>query len=234
MSTPPSWDNLRRHARALETALDSKLTSYSKLASSISRSGGTRDELVMEEEGEGGYKLVEEEVEELIAKLTQTVEQLSETLNDPDETPSTTMLHAVQRHREVLGDYKRDFLQTRTNVQHALNSQNLLGSVRKDINAFKAARSTTADALLNERSTIDSSHRMTDEVLEQAYATRSDFAQQRSSLQNINSRMGSTLNTLPGMNTLLGLIQSKRRKDTIILGCVIGTLTVLFLMYVVG
>lgn len=46
-------------------------------------------------------------------QLTQTVEQLSETLNDPDETPSTTMLHAVQRHREVLGDYKRDFLQTR-------------------------------------------------------------------------------------------------------------------------
>lgn len=106
-----------------------------------------------------------------LLQLTQTVEQLSETLNDPDETPSTTMLHAVQRHREVLGDYKRDFLQTRvrpylrfssiwvaedgheaetlealsdfpllldpflcqTNVQHALNSQNLLGSVRKDI-----------------------------------------------------------------------------------------------------
>jgi hypothetical protein len=36
------------------------------------------------------------------------------------------------------------------------------------------------------------------------------------------------------MNTLLGLIQSKRRRDTIILGCVIGTLTVLFLTYVVG
>ena len=62
--------DLRRHGRALETALDSKLTPYSKLASSISRSGGQRDELVMEEEGEGGYKLVEEEVEELIAKVS--------------------------------------------------------------------------------------------------------------------------------------------------------------------
>jgi len=124
----------------------------------------------MEEEGEGGYKLVEEEVEELIAKvrpteegrkderllesfalratkppggyleniadlvyalfrviqLTQTVEQLSETLNDPDETPSTTMLHAVQRHREVLGDYKRDFLQTRVR-SHFLSSGRNLG-----------------------------------------------------------------------------------------------------------
>ena len=49
-----------------------------------------------------------------------------------------------------------------------------------------------------------------------------------------SSASSSVPDTLPGMNTLLGLIQSKRRKDTIILGCIIGTLTVLFLMYVVG
>lgn len=65
----PHSIDLRRHARSLETALDSKLTTYSKVASSISRSGGARDELVMEEEGEGGYKLVEEEVEELMSKV---------------------------------------------------------------------------------------------------------------------------------------------------------------------
>jgi hypothetical protein len=31
--------------------------------------------------------------------------------------------------------------------------------------AYKTARSSTADALLNERGTIDSSHRMTDDLL---------------------------------------------------------------------
>lgn len=75
MST--SWDNARRHARALETALDSKLSSYSKLAASIARGsslGGSssRDELSMEEEGIGGYKLVEEEIEELLSKVGLT------------------------------------------------------------------------------------------------------------------------------------------------------------------
>jgi Golgi SNAP receptor complex protein 1 len=56
----------------LETALDAKLASYTKLAQSIARGGSSssnRDELSMEEEGVGGYKLVEEEVEELIAKV---------------------------------------------------------------------------------------------------------------------------------------------------------------------
>ncbi|CED82245.1 28 kda golgi snare protein [Phaffia rhodozyma] len=235
MSSSTSYDNLRRHARALETALDSKLTAYSKVASTISSTGlvsRNKDELSLQEEGEGigGWRLAEEEVEELVGKLSETLDQLSEWLNDPAVTPSTSQLHAVQRHREVLADYRRDFTQTKNNIQHTLNSQNLLGSVRKDINAYKTARSSTADALLNERNTIDSSHRMTDDILEQAYATRSDFASQRTSLNGINSRMGSTLNTLPGMNTLLGLIQSKRRRDSIILGCVIGTLTVGFLI----
>jgi Golgi SNAP receptor complex protein 1 len=42
----------------------------------------------------------------------------------------------------------------------------LLGSVRDEISAFKAGSSSTAsDALLSERGKIDSSHRMTDEIL---------------------------------------------------------------------
>lgn len=61
-----AWDNARRHARALETALDGKLASYSKLAATISRTHGGSDE---GDDGAGGYKLVEEEIEELLEKV---------------------------------------------------------------------------------------------------------------------------------------------------------------------
>lgn len=73
MST--AWDNGRRHARALETALDGKVASYSKLAAVISRKtsstagSSSSDSAVLDEEGEGGYKLVEEEIEELLGKV---------------------------------------------------------------------------------------------------------------------------------------------------------------------
>lgn len=68
-----SWDNARRHARALETALDAKLSTYSKIASTITRGGGggsssTSREAELED-GVGGYKLVEEEIEELLSKV---------------------------------------------------------------------------------------------------------------------------------------------------------------------
>lgn len=70
-----SWDNARRHARALESALDTKLASYSRIAADIAgggRFGGpSRDTLAQEEEGVGGYKLVEEEVEELLDKVSR-------------------------------------------------------------------------------------------------------------------------------------------------------------------
>ena len=69
MST--SWDNARRHARALETALDAKLSTYSKIASTITRAGSSSSKPEDSEDGEGGYKLVEEEIEELISKVSQ-------------------------------------------------------------------------------------------------------------------------------------------------------------------
>lgn len=74
MST--SWDNARRHARALETALDAKVSTYSKIASTITRGGGSGGNAGSSsreaelEDGAGGYKLVEEEIEELLSKVS--------------------------------------------------------------------------------------------------------------------------------------------------------------------
>lgn len=75
MST--AWDNARRHARALETALDAKVSTYSKIASTITRGGssgsgnaGSSSREAELEDGAGGYKLVEEEIEELLSKVS--------------------------------------------------------------------------------------------------------------------------------------------------------------------
>ena len=38
--------------------------------------------------------------------------------------------------------------------------------------------------------------------------------------------------TIPGINGVIGMIKSRRRRDSIIVGCVIGLCTVLLLMYI--
>ena len=128
-----TWENARKHARALDARLETKLTAYSKLAAQIS-AGSPRpstDKLSEQEEGIGGYKLMEEEIDELLEKvsmlshtlpssdadnglqLSGAIDALTALLNSPDIPPSTSMMHAASRHRDVLDDYRRDFIRTR-------------------------------------------------------------------------------------------------------------------------
>lgn len=61
--------------------------------------------------------------------------------------------------------------------------------------AYKAAHASTTDALLAERDHIDGSHRMTDQLLDQAYETRAEFGRQRNAISGINTRMHGVLGT---------------------------------------
>ncbi|KAI0348302.1 V-snare-domain-containing protein [Trametopsis cervina] len=218
------YDSLHRQCRTLESLFDAKLTSYSRLASTI-----TRNQEDIEASGSAErWRDLEAEVEELLQKLGELNDQMSKLSNDPDTPPSQSMLRAIQRHREVYQDYSKELRRTKTNVQHALDQANLLTGVRNDIDAYK---SSAADSLLAERDHIDSSHRMTDDMLAQAYETRADFGRQRTTLNGIQTRMGGVLNQIPGINNLLGMIKTRRRRDAIIIGCIIGLCMVLLLTY---
>ena len=52
----------------------------------------------------------------LDGQLKETVEEMAALLNDPENPPTQSMLHAVQRHRDVLEDYKVDFKRTKARV----------------------------------------------------------------------------------------------------------------------
>ncbi|KAK7465474.1 protein transport protein gos1 [Stygiomarasmius scandens] len=218
-----TYEQLHRQCRTLENLFDSKLTSYSQLVSTISRSNDDVEASGSRER----WKDLEVEAEDLLEKLEETNEQLSTLANNPD-TLSPSMLRAIQRHRELFQDYSRELKRTKASVQNALDQANLLNGVRNDIDAYK---SSAADSLLAERGRIDSSHRMTDELLDQAYETRSEFSRQRTSLAGINARMTSVLNTMPGINNLVSMIKSRRRRDSIIMGVVIGICIILLFSY---
>lgn len=72
------------------------------------------------------------------------------------------------------------------------------------------------------------------DIPSQAYATREDFAQQRSMLARIDSRMGGVLSQMPGINSLITMIRTRRRRDTVILGLVVAACTILLLGYLFG
>jgi Golgi SNAP receptor complex protein 1 len=219
-----TYDSLHRQCRTLESLFDSKLTAYARLASSI-----TKNEDDVEASGSRErWRDIQGEVEDLLEKLKETNDALLALSSNPNSTPSQSMSRAIQRHREVYQDYARELQRTKTNIQHVLEQANLLTGVRNDIDAYK---SSAADSLLAELGRIDSSHRMIDDTLEQAYETRTEFSRQSNSLAGINTRMTGVINTIPGINNLLAMITSRRRRDSIIIGVVIAICLLLLLSY---
>ncbi|KAJ7675330.1 v-SNARE protein [Mycena rosella] len=217
-----TYDELHRHCRSLENVFDAKLSSFSQLVSSISQHSDVEASGSSER-----WKDLELELDDLLEKLEETNEQLSALASEPD-TLSAPMSRAVQRHAELFQDNARELRRTKASIKSALDHANLLSGVRNDIDAYK---SSAADSLLAERGHIDSSHRMTDDILEQAYETRAEFGRQRTALDGINSRMKTVLNTMPGISNLVSMIKSRRRRDTIIMGVVIGVCIIIIISY---
>lgn len=85
--------------------------------------------------------------------------------------------------------------------------------------------------MLEERGRIDESHTMMDGVLSQAYAINENFGIQRETLASINRRIVGAASKVPGMNSVMGKIGTKRRRDAMILGAFIGFCFLMLLLF---
>ncbi|KAA1094441.1 hypothetical protein PGT21_021394 [Puccinia graminis f. sp. tritici] len=224
-----SWETLRRQIRSLENTLESEITTYAKLCTSVSTaysSNGKLSERTITESRE-----VEERIEDNLKQLSLQVDQIYRLLQTSSVAPTGSMTHACNRHKEVLQEYERDFKRTRISLRECEQRASLLSSVRSEISSFKSSQiASEQDRHLNDRSSINSSHRLADDVLGQAYETRYQFSNQRRTLFNSNSRMGSVIATVPGVNSLISMINSRRRRDTLILATVAGGCTFMLLL----
>ena len=149
-----------------------------------------------------------------------------ESVNPESVNSITSKTMHLSRAREVLADHQREFVRIQNDIQHSRENANLLSSVRDDINQYKARQQQEQQSdegyLLNERSRIDNSHSMTDSILAQAYATREEFSRQTQSLAHLNRRLLNSAGSLPGINTLIGKIGSRKMRDSIIMACVLS------------
>ena len=75
---------------------------------------------------------------------------------------------------------------------------------------------------MDERSRIDNSHNVADSVLSQAYAVNDNFRIQRETLSNVQRRIVGAASQVPGINSLIGRIGAKKRRDGIILASFIA------------
>ena len=76
--------------------------------------------------------------------------------------------------------------------------------------------------MLDERRRIDNSNSVADGVLSQAYAINEQFGVQGETIASVNRRIVGAASQIPGVNSLIGRIGAKKRRDGIILGSFIA------------
>ncbi|KAI4600185.1 hypothetical protein KJ359_001288 [Pestalotiopsis sp. 9143b] len=215
------WAQLRQQARTLEAQTDTLFHTYSQ----FSQVSNIPPQPTAEE------KETEANIEDLLGKRDTVVSQLGRLLDsEATLTSSALKQNNLSLLREKLAEHRRDLRRIRSAVAEQRQRANLLSNVRSDIDAYRSANPEQAEAeyMLDERRRVDNSHNMVDGVLSQAYATQESFALQRETLASINRRITLAASQVPGLNTIIGKISARKRRDGIIMGSFIAFCFLLF------
>jgi len=141
------------------------------------------------------------------------------------------LVHTLQRHRDILQDYTQEFRKTQNNLKSRKEREELLQGVKKEIDSSKTALNRRVDLYMKERDHLVSSERMVDEQISIAMETKEGLVTQRVAFKKIQSRMNDLTSRFPTLNNLIHKINMKKRKDSIIIGLVIGVCTFLLVFY---
>ncbi|KAM9454032.1 Golgi SNAP receptor complex member 1 isoform 2-T2 [Salvelinus alpinus] len=235
--------DLRKQARQLENELDLKLVSLSKLCTSYSSSrDGRRGDsnsdtapLLNNSTQDRMFETMSVEIEQLLAKLTGVNDKMAEYTSTPGVTSlNAALMHTLQRHRDILQDYTHEFHKTKANFLAIREREDLLGSVRKDIETYKSGSGVNnrrTELFLKEHEHLRNSDRLMDDTISIAMATKENMTSQRGLLKSIQSRVNTLANRFPAINNLVQRINLRKRRDSLILGGVIGVCTILLLLY---
>ncbi|CAK8674643.1 Golgi SNAP receptor complex member 1-like [Clavelina lepadiformis] len=230
------WEDLRRQARRLENELDLKLVSFSKLGTTFGRNAASVSDttpLLNSTSSEHMVETMSMEIEQLLAKLTGMNDEMSEYLESTSNT-SSAMMHTIQRHRDILQDYSHEFRKTKSNINACREREDLLGSVRRDIDAYKSSSGVNnrrTDLYMKEHEHLRNSDRLADEAIEIAMATKENLGQQRTVFKGITTRLTTLGNRFPAINNLVQKINLRKRRDSLIIATVIAVCIILILAY---
>ncbi|XP_030078172.1 Golgi SNAP receptor complex member 1 isoform X1 [Microcaecilia unicolor] len=239
------WEDLRKQARQLENELDVKLVSFSKLCTSYSHSNARETRrhryspdttpLLNGSSQDRMFETMAVEIEQLLTKLTGVNDKMTEYSSTAGVTSiNAALMHTLQRHRDILQDYTHEFHKTKANFLAIREREDLLGSVRKDIESYKTGSGVNnrrTELFLKEHEHLRNSDRLIEETISIAMATKENMTSQRGMLKTIQSKMNTLANRFPAVNNLIQRINLRKRRDSLILGAVIGICTILLLLY---
>lgn len=221
-----TFSQVRTQALNLEKQTETLLGKFSRLqAESTDATGVSAEEA-----------LLQLQITDLLTKREEIVGRL----NYLSELEAISALKLLQltRHKEVLADHRRLLARIEALLADQRNRNNLMFSVHLGLEDHRnrarqeaAGGMSEADYNLDERARVDNANSLADRLLQLAYETRDELWSQRQYLQNALQKMFGSLSQIPGINTLISKINTRRKRDTIILAAVIA-FCIIFLVWI--
>lgn len=234
------WLSIAFQARQLENQIDLKLVAFSKLGSSLSSStalSSFSDKAPLLDDTQNVVGDASTEIADLLARLAQVNEGLADFA--ARQSQSAAIHHTLQRHRDILLDYRQEFNKTKANLEAMAEREDLLSSVHRDINDYRngvadggTGRSNKRmDLLLKETESARNSERLIDDQINIAIESRETLVSQRIAFKAIQTKLNDIANRFPVINSLVQKINIRKRRDTLIVGLVIGLCLTFMIWY---
>jgi Golgi SNAP receptor complex protein 1 len=213
-----TFTQIRNQILQLEKQTDSWLTKLSTYEKSLA----VKENVEEEENIKTNLNNCINQRDELLGKLNRINEF---------ENLSTSKLQQLTRHKEILVDHKRIITKLTNLINEIKNKNNLLFSIRSDLDSHKARSAPqqidSNDYILEESVRANSFNDIAQGLLNSAYRTRDELMNQRGYLNNAQMTISGTIQQIPGINVLISRINTRRRRDTLILATVIAVCIIL-------
>ncbi|KAH3665694.1 hypothetical protein OGAPHI_003882 [Ogataea philodendri] len=223
LSMASSFNQTRTQIVGVENQLSGLLAAYSAFASSPGPEPSPE-----EAQTENKISTVFSSLSALVKELNRVVD--SQSLSN---TISASKMQQLARHKENLNQYSIDFNRIKSTIKQERDKINLLSFVRTDIEDHErrvdssGASGNEDGYMLNERLRLNQQHSAMDTLLGQVFETRDEILRQRNVLSSVGNRLQRSLGTMPGLNVLLSKINTRRKRDSLIIAGVIVTCIVL-------
>jgi len=232
-----NWEGLRKQARALENDIDLKLVTFSKLGTNYSKAQNEDpDKQPLLGSADSGLDSLQSEIDNLLTNLSKINEEMAGYAAGVGEARSAAIHHTLQRHSEILQDYRQEFKKTSSNIASIMEREELLSSMQSDLTSYREGtkRNHKMDSLQRELEHTRNSERLIDEQINIALDTRESLVNQREVLKAVQTKLNDLTNKFPLINNLVNKINFRKRRDTIILGVVIGLCLIFMIWYAFG
>ncbi|EKF29095.1 Golgi SNARE protein-like, putative [Trypanosoma cruzi marinkellei] len=230
------WESLRNDARQADSVIERQLNVLEGI-SRLGENSGAYDSRVTGDGAASSVARIEVAQREFDRKRNevemalQQFESLLETMAEMARVlpPESTAHSHTERFLQLAAEKRRVVARLTADFKRRREWAELLPSVTHDLEAHREGEGVRF--LMEEQDSLRHTQRRLNNILSQAENSRDQLRGQRDAFTRMEDRLVQIALRVPVLKKVLGRIASKRRRDALVLGVVIGICMLLLILF---